>query len=232
VAESRRKRIAARARLSSKKDNRMHKGWQLVAMSVGALWLAGYTLHPAEVLDRDARQAGVFTTDARQVLSATVQSLKAEDRLLVYSYRGSVEVNAEHTVLWLFGGHQELSVPANVGYFVDLSGLDPNSFRYDERTQVVTVTLPPLVMGDVAFQPEQARSTNGGVLTWSQSQVDALTQSNYANARRAFTAQAQSPTIAAAARREAADAVSKLFELPLRGAGQPNVRVVATFATP
>ena len=203
--------------------------WQLLAASHLAACIAGYAFAPAEALDREVKQVGVFTTDTRRVLSATVQSLKAESRLLVYSYTGSVEVTAERTALLILGGHQELKVPASVGYYVDLSGLTLDRLRYDERSQVVTVTLPPLVTGDVAFQPEEARASNGGLLTWSQAQVDALSRQNYESARRAFAAQAQGASIVEAARREAVASVARLFELPLRAAGQPNVRVVATF---
>ncbi len=51
--------------------------------------------------------------------------------------------------------------------------------------------MPPVLMGDIAFQPEQANTINGGVLTYSQAEGDELLRGNYASARRAVTAQAQ-----------------------------------------
>jgi len=207
----------------------MKNSWKLLTATHLAAGLAGYVAAPTEPLDREVRQAGLFTTDTRRVLAATVNSLRAESRLLVYSYRGSAAVSVERSVLWLLGGQHELMVPATVGYYVDLSALTLDRVRYDARSQVVTVALPPLVMGDVAFQSEAARTVNGGVLTWSQAQVDELGRQAYATARRAFVAQAQSPALAEVARREAGTNVARLFELPLRAAGQPHVRVVATF---
>lgn len=217
MASRRKTRIAAR---------------EMLLPAILAAGVAGYWLAPTDPLDTEVKQAGVFTTDTHRTLSATVESLRAESRLLVYSYRGAVRVEAERSALLFLGGHQKLTVPATVGYHVDLSDLSLDDLHFDERSQSVTVTLPPLVMGDVAFQPEEAEAINGGILTWSQWQVDELSRANYENARRAFAAQAQSPAIVDAARREAKEAVAALFELPLRASGQPNVRVEVRFASP
>lgn len=48
-----------------------------------------------------------------------------------------------------------------------------------------------MTLGDIALHPERATTINDGVLTYSQAEVDELSRSNYAQARRALTAQAQ-----------------------------------------
>ena len=180
------------------------------------------------MLETEVRHSGFFRTDTKRVLSAAVESLRAEGRLLVYSYRGSAAVSVKRDGL-LLDGRQDLIVPASVGYFVNVYNLTLDRVTYDESSGVVTVILPPLTMGDVAFEPEGARTINGGMLTYSQRHVDELSRLNYASARRAFVKQAQSATLLGAAETEAAKAVAKYLQLPLRATGHGDVRVVAAF---
>ena len=189
----------------------------------------GYWYAPKEQLDKVVEHKGFFQTDTKQVLSATVDSLRNENKMLVFSYRGSAHVRLDRTRFWVFGATQELIVPGSVTYYLDLSKLSLADITYDEKAKLVRVKLPPVVMGDIAFQPEQATSINGGVLTYSQAQVDELLKANYATARRAMTAQAQGPGFVEAARRQAIANVQTYFEVPLRIVGQPDVKVAATF---
>lgn len=127
-------------------------------------------------------------------------------------------------------GRQDLIVPAQVGYYVDLSGLGMEDVSYDPQANLITVTLPPLVIGDVAFQPEAVRTINGGLLTFDQDQLDELARANYLNARRAFSKMAGGATLLAAARTEAERGIAAAFAVPLRALGRPDVRVLVRFA--
>jgi hypothetical protein len=200
----------------------------LAATHVVALGV-GYIAAPKAVLDGEVKHTGFFTVDTTKVLATTVESLRDENKLLVYSYKGTAKVQAGQTVLWLFGGEQELIVPAVVTYHLDLSNLSLADVRYDEKAKLVTVKLPNVTLGDIAFQPENATTINGGVLTFSDEQVEALRKSNYANARRAMIAQAQQPGLLDAAKRQARTNVENYFAIPLRIAGLPDVKVAATF---
>ena len=120
-------------------------------------------------------------------------------------------------------------VPAQVSYYLDLTQLTLDKVKYDERAKIVTVQLSRLTLGDIAFQPEAARTINGGMLTFSQAQVDELSKLNYASARKAFVKQAQGATLVQAAKAEAKKNVQSYFEIPLRIVGQPEVKVVAVF---
>ena len=86
-----------------------------------------------------------------------------------------------------------------------------------------------LVLGDISFEPEAARTINGGLLTFSQDEVDELSRLNYAAARRAFLKQAQGRTLVDAAKSRAVENVRGYLGLALRAAGRGEVRVVATF---
>jgi hypothetical protein len=181
------------------------------------------------VLDEEAKHQGLFVQNTSKILAATVESLREENRLLVLSYKGSAKVTAEQTVLWLFEGRQELQVPAVVSYYIDLSELTLADVTFDEKAKLVRVRLPKLSIGDIAFQPENATTVNSGILTFSEEQVEALRKANYASARKAMVAQAQQPGLINAAKRQAIANVQAYFEIPLRIAGLPDVKVAAAF---
>lgn len=188
-----------------------------------------YAMTDRRPVDTEAKHTGYFQLDTTKVLATTVDSLREENKLLVFSYKGSAKVEADRSWLWVFGGHQELIVPAAVSYYLDLSGLTLADVTYNEAAKLVTVRLPPVTLGDIAFQPEGATTTNGGLLTYGEGTVEALRKLNYRNARRAMVAQAQQPGLLNEARRGAVADLQAYFEIPLRIAGRPDVKVVATF---
>ena len=200
----------------------------LMGSSVAAFG-AGYIVAPKERLDSEVEERGFFSTTTSTVLSATVDSLRNENKLLVFSYKGTVKVSAEIDGLLFFNGEQNLIVPAGVSYYLDLSQLTLADVVYDEKAKLVRVLLPKLQIGDIAFQPERATTLNGGLLTFVDGQVEAFRKKNYASARRAMVAQAQGKDIVGEAKEQAQEAVTSYFEIPLRIAGQPDVKVVATF---
>lgn len=203
--------------------------WKLLVVTHLAAGLVGYSIAPREMLETEVKSAGFFTTDTRRVLAVTVESLRAENKLLVYTYKGSAAVSVERTKLWFLTGRQDLIVPAQVGYFVDLSKLTLEDVIYDERRQLLTVMLPPLIIGDVAFQPEAARTINGGLLTFDQDQVDELARANYLQARHAIVKQAQGRTLVEAARTNAKAAIRHQLQLALSSIGRPNVEIRVHF---
>jgi hypothetical protein len=200
----------------------------LILTHVGAV-AVGYVASNKQPEDTEVQHDGYFQITTTKVLATTVQSLRDENRLLVFSYKGNARVRTERTKWWLFGGRQELNVPAIVNYYVDLSRLSLADVSYNETAKIVTVHLPKLTLGDIAFQPENATTINGGLLTWDDDQVEAMRKLNYVSARRAMVAQAQQAGLINAARRQASENVTNYFEIPLRIAGQPDVKVIATF---
>jgi len=192
---------------------------------------AGFAVAPRELLETEVVHNGFFQTDTKRVLAAAVESLRAENKLLIYSYKGFAAVSAERDGFLFLDGHQDLIVPAAVSYFVDLSRLTAEQVTFDEASRIMTINLPPLVMGDVAFEPEGARTSNGGLLTFDQDEVDELSRLNYASARKAFVKQAQGQAIVEAAEREARANIQSVLALPLRIVGRPDIAVVARFTS-
>jgi hypothetical protein len=198
---------------------------------VSHLAVAGgvYALTDRRPVDTEVKHTGFFAVETTKVLATTVESLRDENRLLVFSYKGNARVAAQRTRFWLLNGTQELSVPAVVNYYLDLADLSLADVTYHDAAKLVTVKLPKVTLGDIAFQPENASTINGGVLTFGDDTVEALRKLNYKNARRAMVAQAQQPGLHKAAERQAKANVEQYFSIPLRIAGQPDVKVVATF---
>ena len=204
--------------------------WKLLAATHLAAGLIGFTMSPRELLESNVKSAGFFTTDTRRVLAATVESIRSQQQLRVFTFKGSVAVSVQRTKLWVLTGRQELIVPAQVGYYVDLSQLSIHDVTYDEQSRVMTVTLPALVLGDVALQPEAAIFRHGGLLTFDQDQVDEIARGGWIESRRAFTKTAQGATLLAAARAEAERGIAGAFSVPLRALGRPEVRVRARWS--
>lgn len=200
----------------------------LIAAPVAAFAL-GYWVAPLKQPDTEVDYPGPFTVDTKKVLAATVESLRTENKLQVYSYKGTAHVKLTRTVWWIFSGKQELIVPATVTYYIDLSELDLGDVDYNEKAQLVTVKLPKLKLGPIAFEPENATTVNGGIITWSEEQVEELRKQNYQTARKAVIAQAQGKAFVTAARRQAEENVEAYFKIPLRIVGHPDIEVVAKF---
>lgn len=197
--------------------------------SLLAAFTIGYWAAPREILDNEVEHVGVFTTDTKSVLSATVTSLKAENKLIIYRYDGETRVSIERSKFFVLHGSQELFVPASVTYLLDMADLGQEDVTYNEKTKTVLVKLPKLKMGDIAFQPERARKINGGMLTFSSGVVDELEKINYRTARKAFVKQAQQPTLVEAARAQAVENITAYFEIPLRAVGDPNIKARVYF---
>lgn len=209
------------------------RAWHLLAATHLAAGIAGYAIAPKELLDSEVAHTGLFSVDRKRTLAAAVLSVRRENKLLVWTYRGAAHVTVERSeLLGLARGRQTLTVPATVGYYVDLSQLSEDDLHWDEAAGLATVRLPKLVMGEIAFHVEAAHVINGGLLTISDRQVQELTALSFRQARATFIRASQDRTLVEIAERQAKANVEHLFVLPLRSAGLGEVKVVATFANP
>ena len=204
----------------------MNRPVLLIGLPIAAFGL-GYLVAPRESLNEES--TGYFQVDTTKVLSATVESLRAENTLVVWSYKGTATVKVTREKWRVFKGEQRLIVPYAVDYRLNLADLSLDKVEFNEKSKIVTVHLPKLRISDVVFQPEQATTINGGLLTFDDDTVQALSKLSYAAARKAAVKQSQQKTMLGLARKQAKENITAYFEIPLRVAGQPDVRVVATF---
>jgi hypothetical protein len=208
--------------------NFRHAALTLAAVA-GVSFFAGYQIAPREILDSTVEHVGFLTVDTKKVLSATIESLKSESRLVSYSYVGTQNVLIDRSYWYLFNGQQQLIVPATVSYFIDLAKLNESSAAYDESTNTVMVTLPKLML-TVEFDPRRATIINSGMPTLSVSVVQALTKLNYDTARKSAIKQGQQAALVQSARDRTKENIERLFRVPLQAAGKAGVNVIVSFA--
>jgi hypothetical protein len=208
--------------------NLRHAALTLAAVA-GVSFVVGYQVAPREILDSTVEHVGFLTVDTKKVLSATIESLKSESRLVSYSYVGTQNVSIDRDKWIVFNGNQQLIVPATVSYFIDLAQLTETSATFDESTNTVTVTLPKLML-TVEFDPRRATIINNGLLTLNDEVVQALTKINYDTARKSAIKQGQQAALVQSARDRTTENIERLFQVPLHAAGKAGVKVIVTFA--
>ena len=208
--------------------NLRHAALTLAAVA-GVSFVIGYQVAPREILDSTVEHVGFLTVDTKKVLSATIESLKSESRLVSYSYVGTQNVSIDRDKWIIFNGNQQLIVPATVSYFIDLAQLTETSATFDESTNTVTVTLPKLML-TVEFDPRRATIINNGLLTLNDEVVQALTKINYDTARKSAIKQGQQAALVQAARDRTKENIERLFRVPLQAAGKAGVKVIVSFA--
>ena len=208
--------------------NLRHAALTLAAVA-GVSFVVGYQVAPREILDSTVEHVGFLTVDTKKVLSATIESLKSESRLVSYSYVGTQNVSIDRDKWIVLNGNQQLIVPATVSYFIDLAQLTETSATFDESTNTVTVTLPKLML-TVEFDPRRATIINNGLLTLNDEVVQALTKINYDTARKSAIKQGQQAALVQSARDRTTENIERLFRVPLHAAGKAGVKVIVTFA--
>jgi Protein of unknown function (DUF4230) len=189
---------------------------------------AGYQFAPREILDSTVEHVGFLTTDTKRVLSATVESLKSESRLISYSYVGTQNVQIDRSAWYIFSGQQQLIVPATVSYFIELANLTESSATFDESSNTVKVTLPRLML-NVDFDPRRATTFNSGSLTLSDSVVQELTKLNYDTARKAAIKQGQQAEMVRLARDRTRENIERIFRISLGASGKNGLKIEVTF---
>ena len=86
--------------------NLRHAALTLAAVA-GVSFVVGYQVAPREILDSTVEHVGFLTVDTKKVLSATIESLKSESRLVSYSYVGTQNVSIDRDKWIVFNGNQQ-----------------------------------------------------------------------------------------------------------------------------
>ena len=81
-------------------------------LACAVTFCAGYWMAPREMLDEEVHYDGIFRTDTSKVLSTTVESLREESKIQVFSFKGLARVQTDRTDFWIFEGRQQLIVGA------------------------------------------------------------------------------------------------------------------------
>ena len=169
------------------------------------------------------------TLDPRKLISATIESIKSESRLISYSYVGTQNVSIQREYWRLFEGHQQLIVPATISYFIDLERLTESSASFDESTNTLSVALPKLMLS-VNLDSRRATIINNGVPMLWNGPVQDLQNLNYDMAVKSAIKQGQQPELVRLAKENTVRNMERLFRVPLHAAGKADVKIKVLFA--
>jgi len=207
-------------------DRRLNKPLVLAMVAV-ALVLGVLVGISTGVADR------LFGPNPKTIASASLQSMRAENRLTVFAARYVSVVSSEQQRLGgLVSSERTLILPGDVRYELDLSKLQNNDVSWDGSTRTLKVKLPEIEVAGPDVDINAVREYGGGgvlsALTNANQQLDAANRERaVADLRKQATATVPMQLAHQAAR----EAVERSFAMPLLAAGFKDVKVVARFPT-
>ncbi|HEY6663073.1 MAG TPA: DUF4230 domain-containing protein [Sphingomicrobium sp.] len=171
--------------------------------------------------------------DPKTIATASLQSMRAQNRLTVFAARYVSVVSSEQN---RFGGlvssERTLILPGDVRYELDLSKLEPKDVSWDGSSHTLRVRLPEV---DVAGPDVDINAVkeygSGGVLSALTNANQQLDDANRSRAVQDLRKQATAPLPMQLAQQAARAAVERSFAMPLAAAGFKDVKVVARFPT-
>ena len=168
---------------------------------------------------------------AETVASASLQSMRAQNRLIAFVAR-YVSVTTSTTSRFGLSAKRTLILPGDVRYELDLSKLEANDVSWDDSTHTLSVRLPEVEIAgpDVDLSAAQEYGA-GGVLSALTNAEEGLDQANRASAVADLRKQASAAVPMRLARQAARQAVERSFAMPLVAAGFKDAKVVARFPT-
>ena len=167
------------------------------------------------------------------IANASLQSMRAENRLTVFAARYvSVVTSTQQRLGGLISSERTLILPGDVRYELDLSKLQPKDVSWNKASSTLTVQLPPIDVAGPDIDINAVKEYGGGgvlsALTNANSQLD---QANRDRAVKDLRKQATAAVPMQLARQSARQAVERSFAMPLLAAGFKDVKVVARFPT-
>lgn len=199
----------------------------ILAMVIVALVLGVLVGMATGVADR------LFGPNPKTIANASLESMRAENRLTVFAARYVSVVTSEQQRLGgLVSSERTLVLPGDVRYELDLSKLQNGDVSWDGSTHTLKVKLPEIEVAGPDVDINAVREYGGGgvlsALTNANQQLDS------ANRERAVTDLRKQATAAVPmqlAHQSARIAVERSFAMPLLAAGFKDVKVVARFPT-
>jgi len=171
--------------------------------------------------------------DAKTIASTSLQSMRAQNRLVAFVARYVSVVSSEQERLGgLVSSQRTLVLPGDVRYELDLAKLNPEDVTWDSSTNTLRVRLPEIEIAGPEVDLNAAREYGeGGVLSTLTNADQQLDQANRAKAVSDLRKQASADVPMRLARQAARQAVERSFAMPLLAAGFRDAKVVARFPT-
>lgn len=207
-------------------DNRLNKP-VIIAMVAVALILGVLLGMTTGIAKR------IFGTDPKTIASASLQSMRAQNRLTVFAARYVSVVTSEQDRLGgLVSSQRTLILPGDVRYELDLSKLEQDDVSWDAATKTLRVKIPEIEVAGPDVDINQVKEYGGGgvlsALTNANQQLDSA---NRQRAVQDLRKQATANVPMQLAHQAARQAIARSFALPLAAAGFKDVKVIARFPT-
>ena len=174
-----------------------------------------------------------FYQEEGDPVASAMLAFEKQNSLVVFASRFEVVAESEYeqTVgpITVRRVRQAAIIPASIDYRLDLSGMEPENFVWDEEAQLLTVTLPQLQTSQPNLDEASARIFTDGLFNTGGSQ-QLLSESNSREAAEQAQAFAKNPEILNLARTAAREAVRQNLAVPLQVAGYEKARVEVRFA--
>jgi hypothetical protein len=176
---------------------------------------------------------GIFGPNPKTIATASLESMRAQNRLTVFAARYVAVVSSEQQRLGgLVSSERTLILPGDVRYELDLSKLQNGDVSWDGSAHTLSVKLPEIEIAGPDVDLNSVKEYGGGgvlsALTNANQQLDAT---NRARAVADLRKQAQGAVPMQLARQSARAAVERSFAMPLVAAGFKDAKVVARFPT-
>lgn len=175
----------------------------------------------------------IFGPSPKTIANASLQSMRAQNRLSVFAARYVSVVSSEEQRLGgLVSSERTLILPGDVRYELDLSKLQPGDVKWDASSHTLSVRLPELDIAGPDIDINAVKEYGGGgvlsALTSANQQLDAA---NRAKAVADLRQQATGTVPMNLARNAGRVAIERSFAMPLVAAGFKDVKVVARYPT-
>lgn len=175
------------------------------------------------------RFRAVFNPDPTSIARASLEAVRAQDRLTPFAARFVAVVTSEQKRFG-FSAKKTLIMPGLVRYSLDLAKLRDRDLKWDAMTRTLAVTLPAIeIEGPEVDLTATREYGEGGVLmalTHAEQDLDAA---NRRAGQTELLKQARDPLPTRLARDAARGAIERSFALPLKAAGL-EATVTAKFA--
>ena len=207
-------------------DGRMRKPLAIagiiVAMLVGVA--IGTTTNIAD---------GIFGPSPKTIATASLESMRAQNRLTAFVARYVSVVSTEESRLGgLLTSERTLVLPGDVRYELDLSRLRPSDVSWSKPSHTLRVQLPEIEIAGPDVDINAAREFGqGGVLSSLTNAKEQLDQANRAKAVADLRNQAQGAVPMRLAHQAAREAIERSFAMPLVAAGFKDAKVIARVPT-
>ncbi|MEA3058571.1 MAG: hypothetical protein QOF34_1386 [Sphingomonadales bacterium] len=169
----------------------------------------------------------------KTIASASLQSMRAQNRLIAFAARYVSVVSSEQQRLGgLISSERTLVLPGDVRYELDLAKLQPSDVTWDASSRTLKVKLPEVEIAGPDVDLTAVREFGaGGVLSALTNANQQLDSANRAKAVADLRQQAKGAVPMRLAHQAAREAVERSFAMPLLAAGFKDAKVVARFPT-